>query len=93
MIKTFAEKHSKSLYESGTSKKFPPDIHARASRKLEYINLATTLDDLKVPPGNKLHKLTDDREGQHAIAINDQWRICFRFDDGDAFDVQVCDYH
>jgi toxin HigB-1 len=93
MIKTFADKHTKSLYESGKSKKFPPDIHARASRKLEYVNLATSLDDLKVPPGNKLHRLTDDREGQHAIAINDQWRICFRFEDGDAFDVEVCDYH
>ena len=92
-VTKFADKHTKSLYESGTSKKFPPDIHARTSRKLEYVNLASTLDDLKVPPGNKLHKLTDDREGLHAIAINDQWRICFRFDDGDAFDVQVCDYH
>jgi len=93
MIKTFADKHTKSLYESGKSRKLPPDIHARASRKLEYVNLATCLDDLKVPPGNKLHRLIDDREGQHAIAINDQWRICFRFEDGDAFDVEVCDYH
>lgn len=72
MIKMFADKHTKSLYESGASKKFSPDIHARASRKLEYVNLAMTLDDLKVSPGNKLHKLTGDREGQHGIAINDQ---------------------
>lgn len=93
MIKTFADKHTKALYETGKAKKFPPDIHTRASRKLEYVNLATCLDDLKVPPGNKLHKLTDDREGQHAIAINGQWRICFRFEDGDAFEVEVCDYH
>ncbi len=90
MIKTFADKNTKSLYESGESRNFPPDIQARASRKLEYVNLATSLDDLKVPPGNKLHRLTDDREGQHAIAINDQWRICFRFEDSDAFDVGVC---
>lgn len=55
--------------------------------------MAICLDDLKVPPGNRLHKFTDDREGQHSIAINDQWRICFRFEDGDAFDVEVCDYH
>ncbi|WP_363330974.1 type II toxin-antitoxin system RelE/ParE family toxin [Desulfonatronospira sp.] len=48
---------------------------------------------LKSPPGNRLHKLADDREGQHLIAINDQWRICFRFEDGDAFDIEVCDYH
>ncbi|MFP4397781.1 MAG: type II toxin-antitoxin system RelE/ParE family toxin [Desulfonatronovibrio sp.] len=93
MIKTFANKHTKSLYETGKSEKLPPDIQRRASRKLEYVNLAICLDDLKVPPGNRLHKLTDDREGQHSIAINDQWRICFRFEDGDAFDVEVCDYH
>lgn len=93
MIKTFADKHTKSLYETGKSKKFPPDILARAARKLEYVNLATSLDDLKVPPGNKLHGLTDNRVGQHAIAINGQWRICFRFEDGDAFEVEVCDYH
>lgn len=93
MIKTFADKHTKSLFETGKSRKFPPEIYQRASRKLEYVNLATCLDDLKVPPGNKLHMLTDDREGQHAIAINDLWRICFRFEDGDAFDVEVCDYH
>lgn len=93
MIKTFADMHTKSLYETGMSKKFPPDIHSRASRKLEYVNLATSFDGLTEPPGNKLHKLTDDREGQHAIAINDQWRICFRFEECDAFDVEVCDYH
>lgn len=93
MIKTFANKHTKSLYETGKSKKLPPDIQRRASRKLEYVNLAICLDDLKVPPGNRLLQLTDDREGQHSIAINDQWRICFRFEDGDAFDVEVCDYH
>ncbi|WP_028573579.1 type II toxin-antitoxin system RelE/ParE family toxin [Desulfonatronovibrio hydrogenovorans] len=93
MIKTFANKLTKSLYETGKSKKLPPDIQRRASRKLEYVNLAICLDDLKVPPGNRLHKLTDDREGQHCIAINDQWRICFRFKGGDAYDVEVCDYH
>ena len=60
---------------------------------MEYVNLAFEIDDLKVPPGNKLHQLSNDREGQYAIAINDQWRICFRFVDGDAFDVEVCDYH
>ena len=62
-------------------------------RKLEYVDLATSLDDLKVPPGNRLHALKDDRKGQHAIAVNDQWRICFRFVDGDAYDVEICDYH
>jgi proteic killer suppression protein len=93
MIRSFADKHTKSLFETGKSRTLPPDIQLRASRKLEYVNLAIYLDDLKVPPGNKLHRLKDDREGQYAIAINDQWRICFRFEDGDAFDVEVCDYH
>jgi proteic killer suppression protein len=55
--------------------------------------LATSLDDLKVSPGNRLHALKGDRQGQHAIAVNTQWRICFRFVDGDAYDVEVCDYH
>jgi toxin HigB-1 len=62
-------------------------------RKLEYVDLAVQLEDLKVPPGNRLHPLTGNRQGQHAISINDQWRICFRFEDGDAYEVEVCDYH
>jgi len=78
---------------TGRSKRFPPDIARRGRRKLEYIDLATRLDDLKVPPGNRLHQLGRDREGQHAISINHQWRICFRFIDGDAYDVEVTDYH
>ena len=93
MIKTFADKHSLELYKTGKSRKFPAEIHARGARKLEYINLAERLDDLKAPPGNRLHHLIEDREGQHAISINDQWRICFRFKDGDAYEVEVCDYH
>jgi len=93
MIKTFADRRTRDLFLSGTAKRFPPDIAARAARKLEYVDLATSLDDLKVPPGNRLHALKDDRKGQHAIAINDQWRICFRFVEGDAYDVDVCDYH
>jgi proteic killer suppression protein len=60
---------------------------------MEYVNLAVCLDDLKVPPGNRLHALGGGRNGQHAISVNDQWRICFRFENGDAFDVEFCDYH
>ncbi len=78
---------------TGRSKRLPPAIERRAKRKLEYLDLATCLDDLKVPPGNRLHQLGRDREGQHAIAINDQWRVCFRFDGGDAYDVEITDYH
>ena len=62
-------------------------------RRLEYIDLATCLDDLKVPPSNRLHALKGKRVGQHSISINDQWRICFSFVDGDAYDVEITDYH
>ena len=93
MIKTFADKRTQELYLTGKAKRFPSDVARRAARKLEYIDLATRLDDLKVPPGNKLHALERERKGQHAISVNDQWRICFRFADGDAYDVEVTDYH
>ena len=93
MIKTFADKRTQELYTTGRAKRFPPDVAPRAARKLEYLDLATRLDDLKAPRGNHLHALSDDRKGQHAISINAQWRICFRFEDGDAYDVEVCDYH
>ena len=93
MIKTFADRRTRDLFLTGVAKRLPSDILGRAVRKLEYVDLATSLDDLKVPPGNRLHALRADRAGQHAIAINDQWRICFRFVDGDAYDVEVCDYH
>ena len=85
MIKSFADRRTQELYATGQAK--------RAARKLEYVDLATQLDDLKVPPGNRLHALESDRKGQFSISINDQWRICFRFIDGDAYDVEVCDYH
>ena len=93
MIKTFADRFTKELYESGKSKRIPPDIAKRVARKLEYVDLASTLEDLNSPPGNRLHALQGDRRGQHSISVNDQWRICFRFVDGDAYDVEVCDYH
>lgn len=93
MIKSFADKHSRYLFITGTSRRLPADIIRRAMRRLEYVHLATKLDDLRVPASNRLHALRRDRMGQHAIAINDQWRICFRFEDGDAYDVEVTDYH
>ena len=93
MIKTFADRRTQDLYVTGNAKRFPADLAVRAARKLEYLHLAVQLDDLKVPPGNKLHALAGNRKGQHAIAINDQWRICFQFADGDAYDVEICDYH
>jgi proteic killer suppression protein len=93
VIKTFANRLTQELFVKGKARGFPPDVASRAGRKLEYVHLATCLDDLKVPPGNRLHALRGDRKGQCAIAINDQWRICFRFVDGDAYNVEVCDYH
>ena len=93
MIKTFADRHTQELYLTGKSRRFPPDISKRAIRKLEYIDLATGLHDLKVPPSNQLHELERDRKGQFAISVNDKWRICFRFANGDAFDVELTDYH
>jgi proteic killer suppression protein len=65
----------------------------RAIRRLEYIHLATDLDDLRTPPSNRLHPLAGDRAGQFSIWINDQWRICFRFVNGEAYDVEIVDYH
>jgi len=93
MIKTFRDRRTQDLYTTARAKRFPAEIAGRAARKLEYLNLAIRLDDLKVPPGNRLHALGGDRKGQHAIAVNDQWRICFRFVEGDAYDVEICDYH
>ena len=93
MIKTFADRHTQELYATGKSKRFPVDIAKRAARKLEYVDLATRLEDLKVPPGNRLHALEGNRKGQHSISVNAQWRICFRFQDGEAYEVEICDYH
>ncbi|MCZ7650086.1 MAG: type II toxin-antitoxin system RelE/ParE family toxin [Thermoanaerobaculia bacterium] len=93
MIRSFADRHTQELYETGRSRRLPPDVLRRAVRKLEYVDLATSLDDLRVPPGNRLHELGGDRAGQHAIRINDQWRVCFRFVEGEAHDVEVTDYH
>ncbi len=78
---------------TGKSRRLPPDVVQRALRKLDQLNAATTLQDLKCPPSNRLHALTGGRKGQHSIAINDQWRVCFVFEDGDAYEVEVCDYH
>ncbi len=93
MIKTFADKHTREIYVKGKSKRIAPDIIRRAIRRLEYIDLATCLEDLKVPPSNRLHTLKADRKGQYAISINDQWRVCFKFIDSDAYDVEIADYH
>lgn len=93
MIKTFADKDTEELFCEGASKRVPPNVQARTTRKLDMLDAAISIADLRVPPGNRLPALRGDREGQHAIAINDQWRICFRFDHDDVYDVEICDYH
>ncbi|WP_374282105.1 type II toxin-antitoxin system RelE/ParE family toxin [Novosphingobium sp.] len=95
MILSFANTKAQTerVWNGERSKRLPADIQARAYRKLMLLHAAESLDDLKNPPGNKLHPLYDDRAGQHAIWINDQWRVCFRFNDGNAYDVEIVDYH
>jgi toxin HigB-1 len=88
VITTFADRQTEELFRTGKAKKVPPVL-----RKLEAVDAADQVADLKVPPGNRLHALRGDRAGQHAIAVNDQWRICFRFQNDDAYDVAFCDYH
>lgn len=93
MIKTFADRQTEEFFRTGKSRRVPGDVARRALRKLEAVHVASQLSDLRVPPGNRLHALKGDRAGQHAIAVNDQWRICFRFEEGDAYEVEFCDYH
>jgi proteic killer suppression protein len=93
MVKSFRCKETKKIFERLFSKKLPQDIQVKIRQKLILLDAATELDDLKVPPGNRLEELKDDRKGQHSIRINDQWRICFIWKDKDAYDVEVVDYH
>ena len=93
MIESFACQDTRSVYGGSKSKKFPPAIQQTARRKLIYLNEAQVLDDLRSPPGNRLEALKGDRVGQYSIRINLQWRICFRWKDGFAKDVEIVDYH
>ena len=93
MIVSFRDPETATIWDGRRSRRLPTDIQAVALRKLRLINNARTLDDLRVPPGNRLEALTKDRRGQHAIRINDQWRICFVWRDGHAHQVEIVDYH
>jgi proteic killer suppression protein len=93
MIKTFADKQTERVWNREFSKKLPADIQKAARRKLIMVHAASVLSDLKIPPHNRLEKLSKDRKGQHSIRINDQWRVCFRFENGDAYEVEIVDYH
>lgn len=93
MIRSFASRETERLFQRRFSRKLPHDIQRRARVKLEILDAAERLDDLRIPPSNNLEKLSGDREGQHSIRINDQWRICFEWRDGDAYRVEIVDYH
>jgi proteic killer suppression protein len=93
MIKTFKCKEAETIFNGRHSTRLPSDIQRTALRKLTQVHGAATLDFLRVPPGNCLEKLAGDRAGQWSIRINDQWRICFEWQDGNAFNVEIVDYH
>ncbi|MDX5985771.1 type II toxin-antitoxin system RelE/ParE family toxin [Sphingomonas echinoides] len=93
MIRSFADTETERIWKRDRSRKLPPDIQQRAMRRLTLLDAALSLEELGNLPGNRLHALKDDRAGQHSISINDQWRICFVWKDGDAYDVEITDYH
>ena len=93
MIRSFRDTESRRLFERRGSRRLPMEIHRVALRKLAMLDAAGALDDLRVPPGNRLERLHGDRKGQHSIRINERWRICFRWRDGDAHEVEIVDYH
>jgi len=93
MIKSFSETETEKIFLRDFSRKLPPDIQRNARRKLELLNVAKVLNDLRIPPGNRLEKFVGDRVGQHSIRINQRWRICFVWRKGDAYDVEIVDCH
>ncbi len=93
MIRSFKDKTTEAVFDGRHPKRFPADLLSTARRKLRMLHRALRLEDLKAPPGNRLHALRRDRAGQYAISINDQFRICFIWKDGDAHDVEIADYH
>ena len=93
MVRSFRDKDTERIWQRERSRKFSSDLQRLALRKLIMVDAVESLQDLRAPPGNRLEKLLGDREGQHSIRINDQWRICFTWRDGDAHDVEVTDYH
>lgn len=93
MIVNFANKETEAIWTGKRSRKLPAEIQQRALAKLAMLDAAAELDDLRYPPGNRLHDLMDDRRGQHSISINKQWRICFVWKDGNAHNVEITDYH
>jgi toxin HigB-1 len=93
VIRSFADREAEAIWAGTRSRRLPADLQRVARRKLRMLNSADTLEDLRVPPANRLEALRGDRRGQHSIRINDQWRVCFQWKDGDAHAVEIVDYH
>ena len=93
MIRSFGDRETRNIWEGRRSRRLPPDIQIPARRKLRMLNNARDLDDLRIPPGNRLEALKGDRAGWHSIRINAQWRICFQWRDDAALNVEIVDYH
>lgn len=93
MIRAFKDKEAERIFKRGRSRKLPDNLQRIALRKLRMLNRSDNINDLRVPPANRLEKLKGDRTGQYSIRINEQWRICFIWRDNDAFDVEIVDYH
>jgi proteic killer suppression protein len=93
MIRTFSDKETQKLFQRETSKNIPADLQRVALRKLRMLNRAMNINDLRVPPANRLEKLKGNRDGQYSIRINDKWRVCFEWHNNDAFKVEIVDYH
>jgi toxin HigB-1 len=93
MIQTFATAETESFFTTGKSRRLPTEILKRVAMRLNQLHAATRVEDLRLPPSNQLEKLSGDRAGQWSIRINDQWRVCFRFEGEHAFDVEIADYH
>jgi proteic killer suppression protein len=93
MIRSFRDRETAKIWAGERSRRLPGDIQPIALRKLRLLNAASRLEDLRIPPGNRLELLSGDRSGQYSIRLNQQWRLCFRWRDGEAEDVEICDYH
>lgn len=93
MIRSIRDRETELVFSRQRSRRLPPDIQQVAYRKLRMLNNAGALEDLRIPPSNRLEKLKGDRSGRYSVRINDQWRICFEWRDGDAHQVEITDYH
>jgi proteic killer suppression protein len=93
VIRSFRDSETRKIFERSRSRRFSAGVQKLALRKLLMVDAAESIDDLRVPPGNRLEKLKGKREGQHSVRVNDQWRVCFKWKDGDAHEVEVVDYH